>query len=87
MLTAITPGRIITPGHPYYQNLPEAHEQLSCTCGVRADVLIMVPGHRLDRCRPCYQRLAPFLDPAVKLIFVGTCLAGVTIREVRHWYS
>ncbi len=64
-------GELITAGHPYYSNLPDNNETLTCTCGAGASILVMVPGQRLDRCRTCYRGLAPYLDRSCHLVFIG----------------
>lgn len=72
MQTALNPvGGLITAQHPYFRNLPAAHEHLSCPCGVQAVVLLLIPGHRLERCGPCYRDLVLYLDPACTVVHIG----------------
>lgn len=69
--TELVQGELVSPGHPYYRNLPETHEGLMCPCGSPATVLVMVPGQRLDRCHTCYHGIAPYLDRRCRLVFIG----------------
>lgn len=70
--TEVVRDGLISADHPYFHNLPDITEILTCTCGTGASILVMIPwSHRLELCTACYRRLALYLDHNCNIVFVG----------------